>query len=196
MITETKCRALILPKDLLLEIRSELVEEFVDHAEQQLEIAQRVQRELLPSLGESFPEVRLATEYRPVGQFGGDFYNIFRVQNSSIALIMGDVSGKGVPAALLLGVIHGIVRVGWWSKSCSHHEWESGQLNRFLCERSSRDRFASMFWCSYDPIAQLLRYVDAGHCPTLLTRKKNGELGVDRLESGGPCARNVAERRI
>ena len=99
---------------------------------------------------------------------------------------MGDVSGKGVPAALLMGVIHGVVRAGWWSESSSHHERESGQLNRFLCERSSGDRFASMFWCYYDPIARLLRYVNCGHCPPLLARKKNGELGVDRLEVGGP----------
>ena len=43
-----------------------------------------------------------------------------------------------------------------------------------------------MFWCYYDPIARLLRYVNCGHCPPLLARKKNGELGVDRLEAGGP----------
>ena len=154
--------------------------------QEQLEIAQQVQRELLPSLGESFTGVQFATEYRPAGQVGGDFYDVFRVQNSSVALVMGDVSGKGVPAALLMGVIHGIVRAGWWSESSSHHERETGQLNRFLCERSSGDRFASMFWCNYDPVAQLLCYVNAGHCPPLLTRKRNGELAVDRLESGGP----------
>jgi hypothetical protein len=156
------------------------------HLEEQLEIARQVQCELLPSLGESFTGVQLATEYRPAGQVGGDFYDVFRVQNSAIALVMGDVSGKGVPAALLMGVIHGVVRAGWWSESASHHERESGQLNRFLCERSSGDRFASMFWCYYDPIARLLRYVNCGHCPPLLARNKNGELAVDRLEAGGP----------
>ncbi len=156
------------------------------HLEEQLEIARQVQCELLPSLGESFTGVQLATEYRPAGQVGGDFYDVFRVQNSAIALVMGDVSGKGVPAALLMGVIHGVVRSGWWSESSSHHERESEQLNRFLCERSSGDRFASMFWCYYDPLARLLRYVNCGHCPPLLARKKNGELSVDRLEAGGP----------
>ena len=71
-------------------------------------------------------------EYTPAEQVGGDFYDVFRLKDKGIALVMGDVSGKGVPAALLMGVIHGAVRSSLWSESPSRDESESQQLNRLL----------------------------------------------------------------
>lgn len=156
------------------------------YLEEQLEIAGQVQSELLPPLTEKYVGVRLATEYTPAEQVGGDFYDVFRLDDERIALIMGDVSGKGVPAALLMGVIHGAVRSSLWSESPSRHESESQQLNRLLCEGASGERYASMFWCYHDPIAQTLSYVNAGHCPPLLTRKNGSRVEISRLHVGGP----------
>jgi sigma-B regulation protein RsbU (phosphoserine phosphatase) len=154
--------------------------------EQQMEIAHEVQSKLLPSQPGDFGQVRLATEYRPAEQVGGDFYDVFGIEGDGIALVMGDVSGKGVPAALLMGVIHGAVRSSSWTESAAHHELESERLNRLLCEHASGERFASMFWCYYDPPTRLLRYVNAGHCPPLLAANRKGQLEVVRLEAGGP----------
>ena len=156
------------------------------YLEEQLEIAGQVQSELLPPLTERYVGVRLATEYTPAEQVGGDFYDVFRLKDERIALVMGDVSGKGVPAALLMGVIHGAVRSSLWSESPSRHESESRQLNRLLCERASGERYASMFWCYHDPIAHTLSYVNAGHCPPLLTRKSGSKVEISRLHVGGP----------
>jgi hypothetical protein len=156
------------------------------YLEEQLEIAGQVQSELLPPLTERYVGVDLATEYTPAEQVGGDFYDVFRLKDEGIALVMGDVSGKGVPAALLMGVIHGAVRSSLWSESPSRHESESQQLNRLLCERASGERFASMFWCYHDPIAHTLSYVNAGHCPPLLTRKSGSKVEISRLHVGGP----------
>ncbi len=156
------------------------------HLEEQLEIARQVQSELLPPLTEKYVGVQLATEYTPAEQVGGDFYDVFRRKDDGIALVMGDVSGKGVPAALLMGVIHGAVRSSLWSESPSRHESESQQLNRLLCERASGERYASMFWCYHDPIAHSLSYVNAGHCPPLLARKGGSEVEISRLHVGGP----------
>jgi len=156
------------------------------YLEEQLEIAGQVQSELLPPLTEKYIGVRLATEYKPAEQVGGDFYDVFRLDHERIALIMGDVSGKGVPAALIMGVIHGAVRSSLWSESPSRHESESQQLNRLLCERASGERYASMFWCYHDPIAHTLSYVNAGHCPPLLTRKNGSKVEISRLHVGGP----------
>jgi len=159
------------------------------HLEEQLEIARQVQSELLPPLTEKYVGVHLATEYTPAEQVGGDFYDVFRLKDDGIALVMGDVSGKGVPAALLMGVIHGAVRSSLWSESPSRHESESQHLNRLLCERASGERYASMFWCYHDPIAHTLSYVNAGHYPPLLTRKggSNGsKVEISRLHVGGP----------
>jgi hypothetical protein len=100
--------------------------------EQQMEIARAVQSKLLPSQLVEFAKVRLATEYRPAEQVGGDFYDVFGTGGDGIALVMGDVSGKGVPAALLMGVIHGAVRSTSWTESAAWHERESARLNRLL----------------------------------------------------------------
>lgn len=159
------------------------------HLEEQLEIARQVQSELLPPLTEKYGGVQLATEYTPAEQVGGDFYDVFRLNDEGIALVMGDVSGKGVPAALLMGVIHGAVRSSLWSESPSRHESESQQLNHLLCERASGERYASMFWCYYDPIAHSLSYVNAGHCPPILARKgrsSGNKVEISRLHVGGP----------
>jgi len=156
------------------------------YLEEQLEIAGQVQSELLPPLTEKYVGVHLATEYTPAEQVGGDFYDVFRLENERIALVMGDVSGKGVPAALLMGVIHGAVRSSLWSESPSRHESESQQLNRLLCERASGERYASLFWCYHDPIAHTLSYVNAGHCPPLLTRNSGSKVEISRLQVGGP----------
>jgi hypothetical protein len=156
------------------------------HMEEQLEIAGQVQSELLPPLTDQYVGIHLATEYTPAERVGGDFYDVFRLKSGGSALVMGDVSGKGVPAALLMGVIHGAVRSSLWSESPSSHEFESQQLNRLLCERVSGERYASMFWCYHNPTTHSLNYVNAGHCPPLLARKNGSKVEISRLDVGGP----------
>ena len=85
-----------------------------------------------------------------------------------------------------MGVIHGAVRSSLWAASPVQHEWESEQLNRLLCEGASGERYASMFWCYHDPHTHSLRYVNAGHCPPLLARKRDGGAEISRLDAGGP----------
>lgn len=99
---------------------------------------------------------------------------------------MGDVSGKGVPAALVMGVIHGAVRSSAWAESTSAHERESGRLNLLLCEKASASRYASMFWCYYEPLPRRLCYVNAGHHPPLLVGERGDGIEIARLETGGP----------
>jgi len=154
--------------------------------ELQLEIARQVQSELLPSGTETWEPVRLATVYRPAEQVGGDFYDAFRAGDGRIAIVMGDVSGKGVPAALVMGVIHGAVRSSAWPESTANHERESAQLNRLLCEKADGARYASIFWCYYEPPARLLCYVNAGHCPGLLVGEREHGIAIARLDVGGP----------
>jgi sigma-B regulation protein RsbU (phosphoserine phosphatase) len=154
--------------------------------ELQLEIARQVQSELLPSRTEAWEPVRLATVYRPAEQVSGDFYDVFRASDGRIAIVMGDVSGKGVPAALVMGVIHGAVRSSEWPESASAHERESGQLNLLLCENASGSRYASMFWCYYEPRTRLLCYVNAGHWPPLLVGDRGHGPEIARLDAGGP----------
>jgi hypothetical protein len=155
--------------------------------ELQLEIAREVQAELLPSSrAEAWDPVRLATVYRPAEQVSGDFYDVFRAGDGRIAVVIGDVSGKGVPAALVMGVIHGAVRSSAWSESSSTHELESARLNLLLCEKGSFSRYASLFWCYYEPQTRQLSYVNAGHYPPLLVGERDHGIEITRLDAGGP----------
>ncbi len=161
--------------------------------EAQLEIAREVQAELLPARTDGLDPVRLATLYRPAGQVGGDFYDGFRTADGRVALVIGDVSGKGMPAALLMGVIHGAVRsVPWW-ESAARHQQETAQLNRLLCRDASASRYASMFWCCYEPGERRLSYLNAGHPPPLLVGAGGGSVAVTALEAGGPVLGLVEE---
>lgn len=154
--------------------------------EEQIEIARQVQVRLLPHASLELPGVQIAMEYKPSEQIGGDFYDAFVTDTNGIAVLIGDVSGKGIPAALLMGVIHGAVRSAAWQTSAASHEAESRKLNRLLCEHSSGNRFASMFWCVYDQPLHSLRYINAGHCPPFLISRRDGTLTTSRLDRGGP----------
>ena len=151
-----------------------------------MEIARQVQSKLLPNPALQLSGVKISTEYKPSEQVGGDFYDAFSNETTGTAVVMGDVSGKGIPAALLMGVIHGAVRTAMWQSAAAAHEEESQKLNRLLCEHASGNQFASMFWCVYDEPLNSLRYVNAGHCPPLLLRNRGGKLVTTRLDKGGP----------
>ena len=154
--------------------------------EEQMEIARQVQSRLLPSPALQLPGVQISTEYKPSEQVGGDFYDAFSSETTGTAMVIGDVSGKGIPAALLMGVIHGAVRTAMWQSAAAAHEEESQKLNRLLCEHAGGNQFASMFWCVYDERLNSLRYVNAGHCPPFLISRRGGRLLTTRLENGGP----------
>lgn len=155
--------------------------------EQQLELARRVQTDLLPAANPSLERLDIAASCIAAQQVGGDFYDVFVTDRERIALVLGDVSGKGIPAALLMGLLHGAVRSISWSDSAADHESSTKRLNVLLNVRTAPDRFASLFWAYYDPKTQLLQYVNAGHLPPALMRRiGNGEFGIQRLDDGGP----------
>ena len=151
--------------------------------ESELEIARSVQEALLPAREQNLGYVSAATECVPFAGVSGDVHDVFETANGNIAVIAGDVSGKGLPAALLMGVIHGAVRSGNWYESGTAHADATDRLNRLLCERAGDSRYASLVWATYDVRRRKLRYVNAGHCRPLLVRS-NGE--VRTLEDGGP----------
>ncbi|MCP5120764.1 MAG: PP2C family protein-serine/threonine phosphatase [bacterium] len=155
--------------------------------EQQLDLARSVQQALLPSGCPACGSLDFAAVCDPAYQVGGDFYDVFTVERDRVALLLGDVSGKGLPAALLMGLLHGAVRSSYWTADGADHEEASRRLNELLCTRTSVERFASMFWCYYDPKQQQLSYVNAGHLAPFVARKNgDGTPRLHRLEEGGP----------
>jgi sigma-B regulation protein RsbU (phosphoserine phosphatase) len=137
---------------------------------------------------ESIPQnLDFAAACIPALQVGGDSYDVCAGKNGRIALMLTDVAGKGLPAALLSSLIHGALRAASWTSDALAQTEAARQLNDFLCARSAPERYATMICCDYDPGTSTLRYVNAGHLPPMLVhRGQNGTFSVQRLEVGGP----------
>jgi sigma-B regulation protein RsbU (phosphoserine phosphatase) len=153
--------------------------------EQEVEIASSVQRDLLPSSKCKLEGFEIAGDYMPMAPVGGDFYDTFAADGDRAAFVLGDVSGKGIPAALLMGVLHGAVRSSRWTQSPRDHRDATREINRLLCQRASTTRFATMFWSYFDPASQHLKYINAGHCPPLLLKRDHQDATL-HLSAGGP----------
>ncbi len=155
--------------------------------EEQLELARKVQADLLPPSNAALGGLDFAAACVPAWQVGGDFYDVFTTSQNHVAFVLGDVSGKGLSAALLMGMLHGALRSMRWMGTPADQEISWGQLNHLLSTRTGPERFASLFWGSYDREARIIRYVNAGHPPPLLMRPHgNGTCKISRLEEGGP----------
>ncbi len=149
---------------------------------QDVELARRVQQDLLPTPRDTSAIFDLAADFQPAAHLGGDFYDAFPVNGDGAAFVLGDVSGKGIPAALLTGVIHGAVRSSAWTEGRRQHQQATERLNRLLSERASAERFASLFWGYIE--GSTLRYINAGHLAPILARA-NRPICL-RLDEGGP----------
>ena len=155
--------------------------------EGQMDLARQVQRDLLPALESQRAVVDVAAECVPAWQVGGDFYDVVSLPHGGVSFVLGDVSGNGLSAALLMSLIHGAMSTPAWGASPEHPHDAAARLNALLLTKSSGDRFASLFWCSYDPATHTLRYLNAGHPPALWLHKAgDGTSTVDRLREGGP----------
>jgi len=154
--------------------------------QQQADVARTVQLDLMPPK-ESIPkDLDFAGACIPAWQVGGDFYDVCADKNGRIGLMLTDVAGKGLPAALLSSLIQGALRATSWTSDVLVQAGAAQQLNDFLYTRSAPERFASMICCYYDPRTSTLRYVNAGHLPPMLVHRGRNGFSVQRLEDGGP----------
>jgi hypothetical protein len=154
--------------------------------EGQMELARAVQGSLLGSSTPEFRNAEIAADCTPVSQIGGDFYDVFDLSGLTLGVMLGDVSGKGVSAAPLMGFIHGAVHASSWTDSAADHERASLRLNDLLFRKTAPERFVSLFWGYFEPGASVFRYVNAGHCPPMLFRSRTRGNELVRLEDGGP----------
>jgi len=150
-----------------------------------------IQRDLLPA---ATPVVRgydIAGTTRPAWNVGGDYYDYIALSNGCWGLALGDVSGKGIPAALLMGNLQATLR-GVALQELPCHEgmvW----CNRLLHRSTPPDRFATLFFCVLDPAAHHLCFCNAGHEHPLILAP-DGRVR-DRLETGGIPAGMLADFR-
>ena len=145
--------------------------------EQELSIASEIQQALLPQGLQDYPHLAITGIHRPCHEVGGDYFDASPLPDGRIAILIADVAGKGLGAALLTTMLQGAfsgMTLGVDPVKVFNH------LNQFLCDRAAVGRYATMFYGLLDPDGTL-EYVRASHPSPLLLRR--GE--VSELYSGG-----------
>jgi sigma-B regulation protein RsbU (phosphoserine phosphatase) len=137
-----------------------------DRTAEELRLAVSVQRSLLPPLLPD-PRLDLAAEFMPAREVGGDHYDLVPLDRGRIGFAIGDVMGKGMPAALLAVNLKAVVRAHLHTGEEDCGEVMS-RVNRVLYDVMPRGRFATLFFGVFDFDRGLLQYVNAGHYPPLV----------------------------
>jgi len=148
----------------------------------ELEIAREVQEQLFPQSQPSAPGFDYCGACRPARHVGGDYYDFLALPEEVVGIAIGDVSGKGIPAALLMASLQASLRAQAPLRTLDLPGLVTS-MNRLLYDLSSANRYATFFYAQLDTRRRALTYVNAGHNPPMLLR--NGELL--RLDVGGPA---------
>jgi phosphoserine phosphatase RsbU/P len=145
-----------------------------------LEIARDIQQAMLPSGLYSGAGVETVGMSRPANTVGGDFYDILPLDDGRLVITLGDVAGKGSPAALLMALLLAMLR------TLVDEKLEPAdlitRLNVQVCRHAPGSRFITLFYAVFDPRTGSLTYVSAGHMPPLVMRHQGP---CERLADGG-----------
>ena len=149
-----------------------------------LEQAAEIQRRVLPAAAPLIPQLDLAGHNAPCRTVGGDYFDFFSYENGRVAMVLGDVSGKGMPASLLMIGLQ--ARGQFLIEEPRSLAQVMTRLNRITCANCPAGRFISLFFCIVDGASGEVTYCNAGHNPPLLIRG-SGDIGTyEELTGGGP----------
>ena len=148
--------------------------------DREMQEAGELQKRLLPKHVTQIPGLDIAVDWKPARTIGGDYFDILRFADGSVALCIADVEGKGVPAALVMSNLQSAVKA--FAGPAVEPKTLCQRLNSIFCEEVQAERSISMFYAHIDPAGRRITYVNAGHLPPLLAHADNSE---DSLDSGG-----------
>jgi sigma-B regulation protein RsbU (phosphoserine phosphatase) len=148
--------------------------------DEQLRLAAEIQRSLLPDIPAGTPGFGWAARMVPAGRIGGDFYDFFQPSARSTFAILGDVSGKGIPAALLLSSLKTLFRAT--APAASDPAAIAERISTALYEQHSGMPYVTAILARFDAPGPRLVYVNAGHPPGYVLRDGS----ATTLDSGGP----------
>ncbi len=146
----------------------------------ELEVARQLQRDLLPTAAPELPGYRIAHSYRTANEIGGDYYDFLPLSGGRLALVIGDASGHGMAAGLLMAIANAALKLA--TEVDPTPERVGSLLNRVLVRTGDRRAFMSLFYGVLAPEDGRMEYVCAGH-PFPLLRRLSGE--VEELGRGG-----------
>ena len=147
--------------------------------EQELRTARLIQHSLLPKDVPMLPGWQIAPYYQPAREVGGDLYDFLTFEDGRLGLVIGDVSGKGVPAALVMATTQSMLRAA--AQAAISPGEVLARVNELLCVDMPPNLFVTCFYAILDPVSGRLHYANAGH--DLPYRRYSG--GVSELRATG-----------
>ena len=153
-------------------VRLQILEER-KRAEAELALAQETQESLLPRVLPQFEEFHIRAFNQPTRYVGGDFYDFLQLSSGEWVGILADVSGKGMPAALLSSMLLGALNMEFCARS--QPQEVMNRVNRLLCEKSLPWQFVTLFLFLLDPMGTG-QFISAGHNPAYLFRAATGNI--------------------
>lgn len=151
-----------------------------ERMERELELATEIQQRFQPSAPPKVEGYELQGISFSCYEIGGDYYDFIRRHDGKMLVALGDVSGKGTAAALLMSSVHAAIHAQVAAKTSLQEMVKS--VNLYLAENTPANRFVTLFVAELDPKTGILDYINAGHNPPLVARA-NGD--IEQLSSGG-----------
>lgn len=148
-------------------------------AAQELEIAKQVHARLFPQTLPSLKTLDYAGLCLPAQHVGGDYYDFLNLGSNRVGFVIGDISGKGIAAALLMANLQANLR-SQCAIALDQPQRLLRSVNQLFCENTTGNAFASLFFAQYDDTERRFSYVNCGHLSALLFR---GDDAVERLDS-------------
>lgn len=142
--------------------------------QEELKQARETQQTILPHKLPDIPNANIYCKYQPMDQIGGDFYNIFELFGNQFGIMVADVTGHGVPAALISFMISTIFQSS--AKLSDSTDIVVQKTNDALHNKLQEDKFATMFYAIYDANTRIIRFTNAGHPDALVVRPKTKEV--------------------
>lgn len=168
--------------DLMRKISEEVAHR--ERLNREVEIAREVQERLFPQKLPVIAGLDYAGYCRPALGVGGDYYDFLALPHGHLGVAVGDVSGKGIAAALMMASLQASLR-GEATRAPENLATAVANVNRLVYEASSDNRYATFFYGQYDPQNRQFDYVNAGHNPPMLFHCYDGRWDMKRLDVGG-----------
>jgi sigma-B regulation protein RsbU (phosphoserine phosphatase) len=143
----------------------------------ELDVATKIQASMLPCIFPAFPEYKefdIFASMQPAKEVGGDFYDFFLIDEKTLALIIADVSGKGVPAALFMVIAKTLIKNNAQYGKSPKEVFET--VNNMLCENNDTGMFVTAFMGYLDIVSGRFTFVNAGHNPPLIKQGERFEM--------------------
>ncbi|HEX8285309.1 MAG TPA: SpoIIE family protein phosphatase [Pyrinomonadaceae bacterium] len=148
--------------------------------ERELQLAREIQQRFQPTAPPVVPGFEFQGISFPSYQIGGDYYDFIPCPDGRLVVALGDVSGKGTSAALLMSSLHAAVHAQ--VASCRPITETVGAVNRYLADNTPANRFVTLFYAELDPLTGALSFINAGHNPPIIAHESGT---LEHLGAGG-----------